>query len=275
MGNAHLQEIYDGNPEIEQLREEIDQLELEPNERLQFMFGYAPYAPTPDDQSGTLLALELDDYAGWIRGLEPENKGEELKVEFFRVMLDLMRASVRSDAEIAFEESSAEIYDSTLQRIEEFDFISFFDEGEQDAAEIVPDMLRMCVHIAAHRDQDDGDDREHLIATYSLLEKYGLNREAVEGFIENCRELAGEYEPGEQLEEMMENQMEEFFAQFDEDDVTRNTLIRMQSNLYNEVIELANSAFAAMVSDSDRLLEFIHDCGESLEKAEKPFFVAA
>lgn len=275
MGNAHLQEIYDGNPEVEQLREEVDQLELGPNERLQFIFGYSPYAPTPEDQSGTLLALELDDYAEWLRGLEAEDEGEELKVEFSRVMMDLMRASVRSDVEIAFEESSAEIYESTLHRIKEFDFKSFFDEDEQDAAEIVPDMLRMCVHVAAHRDLDDGDDREHLVATYSLLEKYGLNREAVEGFIDNCRELAGEYEPGEQLEEMIESQMEEFFAQFDEDDVTRNTLIRMQSNLYNEVIELANSAFAAMISDSDRLLEFIYDCGESLEKAENPFFVAA
>ena len=125
LGNAHLQEIYDGDLEIEQLREEVDQLELEPHERLQFMFGYAPYAPTPENQPGALLALELDDYAGWIRDLEPEDEGEELKIEFFRVMLDLMRASFRSNADIAFEESSVEIYESTIQRIEEFDFAAF------------------------------------------------------------------------------------------------------------------------------------------------------
>jgi CRISPR/Cas system-associated protein Csx1 len=69
--------------------------------------------------------------------------------------------------------------------------------------------------------------------------------------------------------------MEEFFAQFDQDDATRNTLIRMQSDLYREMMELANSAFTAMISESDRLLEFIHECGDSLEQADNPFFVAA
>lgn len=120
-------------------------------------------------------------------------------------------------------------------------------------------MLRVCVHVAAHRDLDEGDDGEHLVAAYDVLEKYGLNREAVEGFIDNCRGLAEEYEAGEQAEEMIEDQMEEFFAQFDEDDATRNTLIRMQSDLYSEMMELANSAFTAMISESDRLLKFIHE----------------
>lgn len=39
-------------------------------------------------------------------------------------------------------------------------------------------------------------------------------------------------------------------------------------------MELANSAFTAMISESDRLLEFVHDCGDSLEQADNPFFVA-
>jgi len=276
LGNAHLQEIYEGNLGVEQLREEVDRLEFAPRERLQFIFGYAPYAPTPEDQSATLLALELDDYTEWIRGLEPENDGDELKFEFVGVLFDLMRATVRPNSDVEFEESSVEIYESTIQRIEDFDFVAFFDEGEQDAAQIIPDMLRVCVHVSAHRDLEKGErDGQHLAAAYDVLEKYGLNRVAVEGVIDNCRELAEEVEAGEQAEEMIDAQMEEFFGQFDQDDATRNTLIRMQSNLYSEMMELANSAFTAMISESDRLLEFIHECGESLEQADNPFFVAA
>jgi len=276
LGNAHLQEIYEGNPEVEQLREEVDRLEFAPHERLQFMFGYAPYAPTPEDQSATLLALELDDYTEWIRGLEPENDGDELKFEFVGVLFDLMRATVRPNTDVEFEESSVEIYESTIQRIEDFDFVAFFDEGEQDAAQIIPDMLRVCVHVSAHRDLEEREcDDEHLAAAYDVLEKYGLNRVAAEEVIDNCHELAEEYEAGEQAEEMIEAQMEEFFGQFDQDDATRNTLIRMQSDLYSEMMELANSAFTAMISESDRLLEFIHECGDSLEQADNPFFVAA
>ncbi|NLV08157.1 hypothetical protein GOC83_18695 [Haloarcula rubripromontorii] len=74
---------------------------------------------------------------------------------------------------------------------------------------------------------------------------------------------------------MIESQMEEFFGQFDQDGATRNTLIRMQSDLYSEMTKLANSAFTAMISESDRLLDFIHGCGDSLEQADNPFFVAA
>ena len=148
LGNAHLQEIYDGDPEVEQFREEVDQLEFEPHERLQFMFGYTPYAPTPEDQSATLLALELDDYTEWIRGLEPEDDGEEIKLEFVGVLFDLMRATVRPNTDVEFDDSSVEIYESTLQRVEDFDFVAFFDEDEQDTAQIIPDMLRLCVHVS-------------------------------------------------------------------------------------------------------------------------------
>lgn len=112
LGNAHLEEIYYGDPEVEQFREEVDRLEFEPHERLQLMFGYAPYAPTPGDQSATLLALELDDYTEWIRGLEPEDDGEELKFEFVGVLFDLMRATVRPNTDVDFEESSVDIYES-------------------------------------------------------------------------------------------------------------------------------------------------------------------
>jgi len=276
MGNVHLEEIYDGEPEIGELRAEIDRLELGPSERLQFMFGYGPYAVTPEEQSAMLLAFELDDYTEWIRDLEPEDEGEELKIEFFGVMLDLMRATFRSNANLEFDESTVEIYESTIHRIENFDFVAFFDEDEQEAAQIIPDMLRICVHVAAHRDLEEGEsDGEQLVAAYDVLENYGLNRGAVEAFLDNWRELAEEYEAGEQAEEMIEGQMEEFFAQFDQDDATRNTLIRMQSDLYREMMELANSAFTAMISESDRLLEFIHECGDSLEQADNPFFVAA
>jgi hypothetical protein len=276
LGNAHLQEIYNGDPEVEQFREEVDRLEFEPHERLQFMFGYAPYAPTPEDQSATLLALELDDYTEWIRGLEPEDDGEDIKLEFVGVLFDLMRATVRPNTDVEFDDSSVEIYESTLQRVEDFDFVAFFDEDEQDTAQIIPDILRLCVHVSAHRDLEEGEhDGGHLTAVYDVLERYGLNRVAVEGFIDNCRELAEEYEAGEQAEEMIEGQMEEFFGQFDQDDATRNTLIRMQSDLYSEMMELANSAFTAMISESDHLLEFIHECGDSLEQADNPFFVAA
>jgi len=275
MGNAHLKEIYDGNPEIEQLRKEIDQLEFEPQARLQFIFGYAFYAPTPEDQPDALLALEFDEYTEWIRGLEPEDDGEKLKIELFSMIFDLMRASFRTNAEISFEESSVEIYESTLQRIEEFDFIAFFDESEQETARIIPDILRVCVHVSAHRDLYEVDDEKHLIAAYGVLEKYGLNREAVKSFLDSCHKLAEEYEGSEQAEEMIDGQIEQYFAQFDEDDTTRNTLIRMQSDLYSEMMELANSAFTAMVSESDRLLEFIFECGDSLEQADNPFFVAA
>ena len=276
LGNAHLQEIYNGDSEVEQFREEVDRLEFEPHERLQFMFGYTPYAPTPEDQSATLLALELDEYTGWIRSLEPEDDGEEIKLEFAGVLFDLMRATVRPSTDVEFDDSSVEIYESTLQRVEDFDFVAFFDEDEQDTAQIIPDMLRLCIHVSAHRDLEEGEhDSGHLTAAYDVLERYGLNRVAVEGFIDNCRELAEEYEAGEQAEEMIEGQMEEFFGQFDQDDATRNTLIRMQSDLYSELMKLANSAFTAMISESDRLLEFIHECGDSLEQADNPFFVAA
>lgn len=276
MGNIHLQEIYDGDPEVHQLCEEIDQLGLAPHERLQFIFGYTPYAPTPEDQSDMLLALELDDYTKRIRGQEPEDESEELKIEFLGIISDLMRAIVRSNSNIDFEESSVEIYESTIQRIGEFDFVAFFDEDEQDAAQIIPDMFRVCVHVVAYRDLKRGKgDGEHLVAAYNILEKYGLNRVAVEGVLDNCRELAEEYEAGEQAEEMIERQMEEFFTQFDQEDATRNTLIRMQSDLYSEMMELANSAFTAMISDSDQLLELVHDCGDSLEQADNPIFVAA
>lgn len=276
MGNNHLQEMYDEDIVIEQLRKEVDQLGLEPHERLQFMFGYAPYAPIPEDHPATLLALELDDYSELIRNLESEDEGEELKLEFYGVMLDIMRATLRSDADLEFEELSVEIYESTIQRIEDFDFVALFDEDEQDAASIIPDMLRVCVHTAAHQDLEELEsDGEHLIAAYDVLEKYGLNRAAIEGFLDNSRELAEEYEAGEQAEEIIEGQVEALFAQFDQDDATRNTLIRMQSDLYNVMIELANSAFTAMISESDRLLEFIHNCGNSLEQADNPFFVAA
>jgi len=276
LGNAHLQEIYNGDPEVKQFREEIDRLEFEPHERLQFMFGYTPYAPTPEDQFATLLALELDDYTKWIRSLEPEDDGEEIKLEFVGVLLDLMRATVQPNTDVEFDDSSVEIYESTLQRVDDFDFVTFFDEDEQDTAQIIPDMLRLCVHVSAHRDLEEGEhDGGHLTAAYDVLERYGLNRVAVEGSIDNCRELAEEFEAGEQAEEMIEGQMEEFFGQFDQDDATRNTLIRMQSDLYSEMVELANSAFTAMISKSDRLLEFIHECGDSLEQADTPFFVAA
>lgn len=276
MGNVHLVEIYDGEPDVQQIQAEVDRLGLEPHKRLQFMFGYAPYAPTPDEHSGTLLALELDDYTTWLRGLEPEDEEEELQIEVYSVMMDLLRATQRSNADAEFDESSLEIYESTIQRIDEIDFVTFFDEDEQDSAQIIPDMLRVCAHVAAHRDiQDEEHREEHLTAAYDVLEKYGLNRVAIEGVITNCRELAEEYEAGEQAEEMVEGQLEEYFSQFDQDDATRNTLIRMQSDLYGEMMELANSAFTAMVSESDRLLEFVHECGDSLEQADNPFFVAA
>jgi len=275
MGNAHLEEIYDGEPEIEELRDEIDRLELGPSERLQFMFGYGPYAVTPEEQSAMLLALELDDYTEWVRGIEPEDEGEKLNVEFIGVMLDLMRATFRSNADIVFEESSVEIYESTIQRIEDFDFVTFFDEDEQEGTQIIPDMLRICVHVAAHRDLEEGENKgEHLVAAYDLLEKYGLNRGAIDAFFDNWHELTEEYEAGEQAEEIIESQIEELFGQFDQDDATRNTLLRMHTDLYREMMELANSAFTAMISDSDRLLEFIYECGDSLEQADNPFFVA-
>lgn len=276
MGNAHLEDIYNGEPEIEEFRAEIDRLELEPYDRLQFMFGYAPYAVTPEEQSSILLARELDEYREWIRGLDPEEEGEEMKIEIYGVMLDVTRAMLRSHTEMEFDESSEEIYESTIQSIEGFDFVSFFDEDEHEAARIIPDMLRICVHIAAHQNLEEGESSgEHLLAVYDVLERYGLNREVIEAFLDNCRELADDYEPGEQAEKMIEGQVEEIFAQFDQDDVTRNTLIQMQSDLYNEMMELANSAFTAMISESDRLLEFIHECGNDLESADNPFFVAA
>jgi len=276
MGNAHLNAIYGGEPEVQQLRAEVDRLELDPQERLQFIFGYGPYAPVPDERSPKLLALELDEYTSWLRGLEHEDEEEELQIEIYGVMMDLLRATQRSNAEVEFEQSGLEIYESTIQRINEVDFVAFFDEDEQDAAQIIPDLLRLCAHVAAHQDAEDSENEErHRIAAYDVLEKYGLNRVAVEGFLNNCHELVEEYEAGEQAEEMVEGQMEEYFDQFDQDDVTRNTLIRMQSDLYGEMMELANSAFTAMMSESDRLLEFIHDCGNSLEKADNPFFVAA
>lgn len=276
MGKVHLEKIYGGEPEIEALRGEIDRLELEPNERLQLMFGYSPYVVTSEEQTAMLLALEVDEYTEWIRSLKPDDEGEELKIEFFGVVLDLMRAMFRSNADIEFDESPEEIYESTIQRIEDYDFVAFFDEDEQEAAQIIPDILRVCVHIAAHRDLEEGEsDGKHLVTVYDVLEKYGLNRGAVEAFLDNWRELAEEYEAGEQAEEIIEGKMEEFFGQFDQDDATRNALIRMQSDLYQEMMELTNSAFTAMISEGDHLLEFIHECGDSLEQADNPFFVAA
>lgn len=276
MGNAHLSEIYDEKPNVQQFRAEVDRLDLEPHERLQFMFGYAPYAPTPDEHSSTLFALEFDDYTGWIRSLEPEDEEEELQIEVYSVIMDLFRATERSNADIEFDESGLEIYESTIQRIDEVDFVTFFDEDEEDAAQIIPDMLRMCVHVAAYRDgEDEEHGEEHLTAAYEVLEKYGLNHIAIEEFITNCRKLAEEYEAGEQAEEMVEAQMEEYISQLDQDDITRNTLIRMQSDLYGEIMELANSAFTAMISESNRLLEFVHECGDSLKQTDNPFFVAA
>jgi GTPase SAR1 family protein len=275
MGNAHLDVIYDGEPDVQQLRAEIDRLGLEPHERLQFIFGYAPYAPTPDEQSAVLLALELDNYTAWLRSLEAEDEEEELKIEIFSVMLDLFRATQRSNADVEFDESGLDIYEATIQRIEDVDFVEFFDEEERETAQIIPDLLRVCAHMAAHRDvEDQENEEEHLTATYEVLEKYGLNRVAVEGFIENCRELAEEYEAGEQAEKMVEGQIEELLSQVDQDGVTRNALIQMQSDLFGEMTELANSAFTAMISESDRLLEFVHDCGDSLEQADNLFFVA-
>jgi molybdopterin-guanine dinucleotide biosynthesis protein len=276
MGNAHLNAIYGGEPEVQQLRAEVDRLGLEPQERLQFIFGYAPYVPVPDECSPKLLALELDEYTSWLRNLAYEDEKEELQIEIYSVMMDLLRATQRSNAEVEFEQSGLEIHESTIQRINEVDFVAFFDEDEQDAAQILPDLLRLCTHVAAHQDAKGSENqKKHLTAAYDVLEKYGSDRVAVEGFLNNCHELAEEYEAGEQAEEMVEGQMEEYFDQFDQDDVTRNTLIRMQSDLYGEMMGLANSAFTAMISESDRLLEFVHDCGNSLENADNPFFVAA
>lgn len=275
LGNAHLQEIYGEEPEVEDIRAEVDELGLEPAERLQYILGYAPYAPSSSEDSAVLMALEWDSYADWLRSLEPEDEEEELQIDVYTVLVDLFRATHRSTSNVEFEESSVEIYDSTIQRIEDEDFTSVFDEEDQDAAQIIPDMMLVLAHAAAHRDVEDEEVKlRHLDSLYDVLEKYGLDRVAVEGFIDNCRELVEENEPGEQAEEMIENEMEGFFSQFDEDDMTRNTLMQMQTDLLGELMELANSAFSAAISESDRLLEFIHDCGDSLAEAENPFFVA-
>lgn len=275
MANTHLERIYHGEPEVEELRREIAQLDLEPPRRLQFIFGYAPYAVTSEEKSARLLALEIDHCSEWIRGLEPEDEGEKLEIEVFSILFDLMGSIFKSDSNVEFEKSPQGVYDSTIQRIENTDFITLFDEDEEEAAQTIPDLLRVLVHLAAHQNLEESrHEGEHLQAVYEVLEEYGLDREAVESFIDNCRELAEGYEAGEQTEEMIQGQMEEYLDQFDQSGITRNTLMQMQSGLYTEMMELANSAFTAMISDSDELLEFIHECGDSLEQADNPFFVA-
>lgn len=276
MANGHLREIYDGEPEVHQVRAELDRLGMEPGERLQFMYGYAPYAPTPGDRTDDLIVPELDDFTSSFRDRVPEDEEEKLQHEAIGVLLDLMRATHRSNADIEFNESSQDIYTSTIQRIDEVDFEALFEEDQESNAQVFPDLLRIIVHVAAYRDIEDVNQREeHLDAAFAVFEEYGLDRIAVEGFIDNCQELIEEYEPGEQAEEMVEDRFEESLGHLGTDDPTRNTLIRMQSVMQREMIELANSALTAKMSESDRLRQFVQDCGDSLAKAENPFFVAA
>lgn len=190
-------------------------------------------------------------------------------------MVDLFRAHQRSVSDSEFEESSLEIYEDTISGIHETDFGALFSTDDKEAIQLFPDILGLACHFAAMNSSEDDDvQNRHRDAAYEILGNYGLDRTAVEGFLQNCRELRAEYEAGEQAEEFIENRMEAFFEDFDENDITRTALIQMQSELLGEMTSWANSAFTAMVAESDRLLEFVHDCGDSLAETENPFFVA-
>lgn len=275
LGNVHLEHIYEDGPNVEQIRTEIDHLGLGPEDRLRFAMGYAPYAPSSESDYSDVIAYELDDFRNWLQTLEPDTEDDQLQIEMLTVMVNLFRAHQRSVSDSEFEETSLEIYEDTISGINETDFGALFSTDDKETIELFPDILELACHFSAMNSAEDDDVRyPHRDAAYEILEDYGLDRAAVEGFLQNCRELQAEYEAGEQAEEFIENRVEAFFEDFDENDVTRTALIRMQSELLAEMTSWANSAFTAMVTESDRLLEFVHDCGDSLAEAENPFFVA-
>lgn len=277
LARNHLNQIYDGNPSIDNVRSEIGRLDFDPSDRLRFVFGFVPLAP---DDPESLLIPELDDFRELLANSEIEEDKGNLAKEFGLVMIDIMRAHFRLNADTEYEPESTELLEGSIQRIQNHDFVQFLEEEgvgqNEDFAQMLSDMMELICHATISYETDNHEvEEKHRDSAYGLLENYGLNRSATEAVVNNFRELGDDFEPGDEMEEFVEKRIEKVLNEVDDGGLTRVTLTQVQSGFKDEFVSWVNALGTAMVSESDRALEFILDSGETLGEAENPIFAAA
>lgn len=256
--NQHLKAIYE-DPQVDQVQSEIDRLGYDRNQRLKFAFGYGPYAPVSELFGGGLLALEIDDYVEWLTTEQVEQTDPDFQMSL--AVLDILRAQQRKIAEYEFDETTGDVSDSALSRIERVDF----------EEPIVGDFLRLFIEIGF---VDDPFDEDELTPVFEILGSYGLSQEVAERFAETCQSFKQQLDLEEEFEQAIEAQLDSVFETSGGNELTRSALVGLQSDFYTELVGWTRSALTAAFTDTDLVIEFIEDAGDELAAAENPLYVA-
>lgn len=276
--SIHLSQMFDDEPEVQDIQSEIDKLDYNLWDRLKFVLGFFPYIGNDDWPTDEFLIGEFDGFRETWGQIDPDDDVDErISHEIGLIFLDLFRAQLRVMSDTEFDESGEQILEHNIDRVHDPELIRLIEgqEGEM-FARFFPDFFEVINRtIIVIETDDDGLETRNLNEIYSIFEEYGLERPVLERFVRECRKLSEDIDPGEQIEDFVEEQVEDALNDIDDSGVTRVTLLRLQTKVIDEIGEWTNSFAAVVLADSDRFNDFLEESGLILEEAENPFFAAA
>lgn len=274
LAGIHLNHIYNDNPSVEEIRKEIDGLEYSPRDRFKFLLGFLTYLGGEDLPHDVVLQRELEEYSEWLENVETDDEEQELSRKFFLLVVDMLRAQMMIMSSEEDQDAGIELLNDVIGRIREEEFEMVQKESGDSVAQFLRDLLEAVSRISTAVEIDENTiEQKQLEETYTILERYGLERDIAERFVEMSQEFVEDIDPGDQMEQFVENRLEEAFDDIDESGVTRSVLLQMQTTLISEVNEWIQSFGSAAMGESHRLMSYIREAGEILEEAENPFFV--
>jgi hypothetical protein len=265
----HLRFIHGENPTPTELAAEIDQLEFGPGERINFVIGFAPYAPI--DHHSRLLASEIDRFYEKLAAQEAEEDEEDNQLVGL-LIINLFRGYVRSSAPVEFETTSRDIYESTLNEIRAVDFTEQFDDPS--GAPLQDGLVVLCRLMLYQEATSEEEEQAQQRAILNRLETYGLSRDAALGFLAECQTFFDAFESNVDVEETLESRVGSMIDDASEDGMVRTSLVQVQDDLFLEVLNGFSEVGDRLADDSEWVLEFVEAAGKELERAENPVFAA-
>lgn len=266
----HLQGIYDGDPTVAEVEDELDRLDLSLEERRLALHGIVTYLFDSPDSRAELMRAETRTL---MEQIQAEKDVSELQSISIQLYMDVFRSVVGADAEGTPNLHKEGYYDELLEDIRAIEW----EDADSTSVQFFEDVVSATVHgvaIATATQTKDGKRGHHEERLFKIASRYGLGEDIAREVASLTREFLDETLPRFDIDSTLDAMFDDVVGDAFDSGSTRKNLREFQEAMPNTLLAIVSTVIETKLAESEEIFEYSTSVEQALSNAENPLFVA-
>lgn len=266
----HLQKIYDGEPAVEDVQTELDQLGLTIEERRLVLHWLVTYVFDSPESRAELMRAETTALMQRIKAEADVSQPHSVLIQLY---LDALPSILETDTDSTPIINQEGYHDELMEEVRSFEW----DDADPESIQFFEDLVSASIHgaaLATATSAEDGNPEPHKQQLIAIIERYGLEAEIAREVHALTREFFEETLPGFDIESSLDTVLEDQVGDAFDSGSIRKNLQTLQDTMPNLLLSMLSAGLEKTLAESDDVFEYFSAVEQALSDAENPLFVA-